>query len=93
MKTVLQNEKVCFVCGTPFNLHDHHIFFGANRKIAERRGLKVWLCVHHHTGSNEAVHNNRQLDLKLKRMAQEYYEAHYGTREQFIQEFGRNYLD
>ena len=93
MKTVLQSEKVCFVCGTPFNLHSHHIFFGANRKNAERRGLKVWLCVHHHTGSNEAVHNNRQLDLKLKQMAQEYYEAHYGTRQQFMQEFGRNYLD
>ena len=94
MKTVLQTEKECFVCGTPFNLHDHHIFFGKpNRQLAERRGLKVWLCVQHHTSSNDAVHNNRVLDLSLKRMAQKYYEEHYGTREQFIQEFGRNYLD
>ena len=92
MKSVLQSEKECFVCGTTLNLQDHHILFGSNRKISERRGLKVWLCVHHHTGSNEAVHNNRELDLKLKRIAQEYYEKHYGTREDFIREFGRNYL-
>ena len=25
--------------------------------------------------------------------AQEYYEKHYGTREEFIRVFGRNYLD
>ena len=33
------------------------------------------------------------IDLKLKTMSQEYYEKHYGTREKFINEFGRNYLD
>lgn len=93
MKTVLQTEKECFVCGTTQNLHDHHVFFGARRKLAEKRGLKVFLCVRHHTGSNEAVHNNRVLDLSLKRMAQKYYEEHYGTREDFIGEFGKNYLD
>lgn len=32
------------------------------------------------------------LDLKLKRMAQRYYENHYGSREDFIKEFGKNYL-
>ena len=42
--------------------------------------------------SNDGVHFNRELDLKFKRMAQEYYESHYGTRTEFIIEFGRNYL-
>lgn len=94
MKSVLQTEKECFVCGTTYNVQDHHIFFGKpNRQLSEKRGLKVFLCVHHHTGSNEAVHNNRVLDLSLKRMAQKYYEEHYGTREDFIAEFGRNYIE
>ena len=93
MKTVLQNEKECFVCGTTFNLHDHHCIYGtSNRKKSEQYGLKVWLCAHHHNMSNEGVHFNKALDMKLKTMAQEYYESHYGTREQFIREFGRSYL-
>ena len=28
----------------------------------------------------------------LKRQAQEYYEAHIGSRQQFIAEFGKSYL-
>lgn len=55
--------------------------------------MKVWLCLEHHTGSNEAVHNNKELDLFFKRKGQKLYEEMYGTREEFIQEFGRNYLD
>ena len=92
MKTVLQKEKKCYVCGTTYNLHDHHIFFASNRKNAEKRGLKVWLCGMHHNLSNEGVHFNRELDLHLKKMAQEYYEEHYGTRTNFIKEFTRSYL-
>ena len=93
MKTVLQSEKECIVCGTTYNLHDHHIFFGARRKLSEKRGLKVWLCANHHNMSNAGVHQNRILDLKLKKFAQKYYEEHYGTRTDFIKEFGKNYLD
>ena len=55
--------------------------------------MKVWLCLEHHTGSNGAVHNNKELDLFFKRKGQKLYEEMYGTREEFIQEFGRNYLD
>ena len=92
MKTVLQSEKECIVCGTTYNLHDHHIFFGARKKASERRGLKCWLCAPHHNMSNDGVHHNRILDLKLKKFAQKYYESNYGTREDFIKEFGKSYL-
>lgn len=93
MDSVLQKEKKCYVCGRTYNLHSHHIFQGINRKASERNGMKVWLCLMHHTGSNEAVHNNKELDLHLKRIAQGYYEEHIGTREDFMSEFGRNYLE
>ena len=93
MESVIQSEKECYVCGTTLNLHSHHCLYGvSNRKQAERRGLKVWLCAYHHNMSNEGVHFNKSLDIRLKTMAQEYYESHYGTREQFVREFGRNYL-
>ena len=93
MKTVLQKEKKCYVCGTAYNLHDHHIFHGtSNRKCSEKRGLKVWLCGKDHNLSNEGVHFNKELDTHLKKFAQEYYEEHYGTREDFRREFGRSWL-
>lgn len=93
MKSVLQNEKKCYVCRTTQNLHDHHIFFGtANRKLSEKRGLKVWLCAAHHNMSNEGVHFNKKLDTLLKMEAQEYYEEHIGSREDFRSEFGKSYL-
>lgn len=91
-KSNLQSTKECFVCGCKENLHDHHIFFGiSNRKNSEEYGLKVWLCAPHHNMSNEGVHFNKVLDNRLKRIAQEYFEAELGTREEFMQIFGRSY--
>lgn len=100
MKSIIQIEKVCFLCGsgTPSGFYDgleeHHIFFGiSNRKNSEKRGLKVWLCGEtcHRNGKN-AVHKNRDTDLYLKRIGQEAYEAVYGDRLDFIREFGKSYL-
>lgn len=92
MKSVLQTEKECFVCGTTFNLHDHHIFFGtSNRKQSEKYGMKVWLCQEHHTGSAGA-HFNKDLDMHLKKFAQTHFEANLGTRTAFRSIFGRSYM-
>lgn len=93
MESVIQSEKACYVCGTIFGLHSHHICGGvANRKISEKYGYKVWLCGYHHNMSNEGVHFNRELDLHLKRMAQEHFERNHGAKEEFIKIFGRSYL-
>ena len=93
MKSVLQTNKECWVCGRTENLHSHHIFGGtANRKISERYGLKIWLCYYHHNGSNEGIHFNKALDIRAKQMAQSYFEANIGNRDLFIREFGKNYL-
>ena len=92
MKSVLQTNKECFVCGTTSDLESHHIFGGtANRKVSERYGLKVWLCHEHHTG-NKGVHNgNVAVDRYLKELAQRKFEETY-SREKFIETFGRSYL-
>jgi hypothetical protein len=92
MESVLQKVKECYVCRTTMNLQDHHICYGtANRKQSEKYGLKVWLCQEHHTG-NTGVHFNKDLDMHLKKIAQEHFEAEIGSREDFRRIFGRSYL-
>lgn len=91
MKSIISNERVCFICGSPFNLHKHHIFGGANRRLSEQDGLWVYLTGHYHNLSNEGVHFNKELDLQLKQLAQQKYEETH-TREEFMQRYGRNYL-
>ena len=93
MDSVLQQKKECYVCGTTVNLESHHCLHGtANRKKAEKYGLKVWLCHEHHTG-NSGVHFSKTLDDRLKMLAQKHFEEHIGSREEWMREFGKNYLD
>ena len=43
--------------------------------------------------SNKGVHFNREFDLYLKRIGEKTWCEHYGkTIEDFIKEYGRNYL-
>lgn len=81
----------CYVCGTTLNLHKHHVFGGANRKHSEKYGLTVWLCGRHHNMSEEGVHFNKALDLKLKTKYQKIFEDEHG-HDEFMKIFGRNYL-
>lgn len=70
----------------------HHIFGGSNRNNSEIRGFIAPLRPDLHPNGVFAGKDAKAIDLRLKTMAQEYYESHYGTREQFIKEFGRSYL-
>lgn len=94
-KSILQDEKACFLCGTVLRLEWHHVLHGtAMRKIADKLGLTVWLCSEHHRGVY-SPHQNKDLDLRLKRFAQSCYEDKYGKdsgRRLWMQIVGRNYL-
>lgn len=91
MKSIIQKEKRCFKCGTPY-VEDHHIFFGtANRKLSEKFGLKLWLCPKHHRTGPEAPHTNREIDLEYKELGQMVFEEEH-TREEFIKIFGKSFL-
>ena len=93
MKSIMSNEKACFICGSTVGLHRHHIFYGyANRKVSEKEGCWCYLCGPHHNMSNYSVHYNKELDLKLKQQCQQQWEDLNGTRENFISMFGRSYL-
>nr|WP_301907426.1 phosphoenolpyruvate carboxykinase [uncultured Anaerostipes sp.] len=93
MESVLQTEKVCYVCGTEQDLHCHHIFEGtANRRKSEEHGMKIWLCARHHNMSNSGIHFNPDLENEVKKTAQRYFERHIGDREAFRREFGKSWL-
>jgi hypothetical protein len=90
-KSILQSEKQCFFCGTSLNLERHHCIHGtAGRRIADKLGLTIWLCSEHHRGKY-SPHQNREIDLRLKRFAQSCYEDKH-SREEWMQKVGRNYL-
>lgn len=94
-KSIIEDRYAheCYECGMTRNLDTHHIFGGARRTKSEDYGLKVHLCVNHHTHPEYGVHgNNKELKKKLQQLAQKTFEEKY-SHELFMQEFGKNYLD
>jgi len=91
MKSILQDEKKCFVCGCE-DVQCHHIYFGPKRRKSERNGFKVWLCWEHHLGTI-GVHGRKGHDLDefLKKECQRKFEETH-TREEFMKIIGCSYL-
>ena len=85
----------CYMCGSENHVALHEVFYGtANRKKSKEDGMILPLCDFHHNMSNVAVHNNHDLDLKFKQMAQRKWMSYYNkTTEDFIKRYGQNYLD
>lgn len=95
MKSILQNEKRCYVCGLYSPVEEHHTIHGnANRKISEQNGFKVYLCYEHHRGTL-GVHGRlgHNLDLRLKQDTEKRYLQQGHTKEDWIKLVGKNYLD
>ena len=82
----------CMFTGTA-PVERHHVFGGAYRRKSEIRGFIAPLRPDLHPNGGFAGKDAKDVDTALKRLSQKYYESHYGTREQFIEEFGRNYLE
>ena len=91
-KSIISNDRVCWVCGTPLDLHRHHVYGGPNRGLSEAMGCWVYLCARHHNMSNEGVHFNHDLDVLLKKQTQRRWEEIYGDTEKFRIIFGKSYL-
>lgn len=85
----------CYVTGSN-QVAIHHVFGGrtGNKIKSEKRGFLVPLRPDIHNMSKHSLHDNpnKGLDLELKKKAQTYYEAQYGTREAFRAEFGQSWL-
>lgn len=92
MKSIMQTEKRCYLTGAEgIPLHKHHIYGGPNRRISEANGFWIYLIPRLHNMSNDGVHFNAGLDLKLKQECQLKYEETH-TREEFMELIGRSYL-
>ena len=70
----------------------HHVYGGPYRKKSELRGFIAPLRPDLHPNGVFAGQSAKLVDTMLKEMCQKYYEAHYGTREQFREEFGKSFL-
>lgn len=82
----------CWFCGTRRNLNIHEAFFGsAKRSLSIKYGCCVSLCATHHNLSNMSVHNNREMDLNLKKAMQKRFMEVYPELD-FIKIFGKSYL-
>lgn len=81
----------CMFTGSPY-VERHHVFGGANRRRSEFYGFIAPLRPDLHPNGVFAGKDAKEVDLQLKTMSQTYYEEHYGTREDFIREFGKSYL-
>jgi len=95
---MLMNDRYCWLCGRngcDDPLDEHHIFGGAYRKKSEKYGLKVPLCHNRcHIFGKEAAHQNKDTMLRLRQFGQRKAMKEQGwTTEQFIKEFGKNYLE
>ncbi len=84
----------CIICSkTPVNLHE--IFYGSNRHNSIKYGLVIPLCTsEHHVGNAIGIHADKELDLEWKQKGQQAFMKHYNKNiEDFINIFGKNYLD
>lgn len=88
MNSILDTEKgICYLCNAVGYTEEHHMIHGANRKHAEKYGLKVYICKACHMG----VHDKGINDRYLKEVAQRKFEENH-THEEFMRIFGKNYL-
>lgn len=70
----------------------HHIYPGFNRKKCEKYGYVIPLRPDLHPNGAQAGSTWKEIDDYLRRACQKDYEKNHGSREDFIKEFGRNYL-
>lgn len=101
MKSIMhdKNDGTCYLC---MLLHgdysrkvtqEHHVFYGtANRRLSEKYGLKVYLCLGHHEYGPEAVHQKQELSVMLKKKAQKAFIARWPELD-FRSIFGKSVLD
>ena len=87
-KSIMQDEKRCFITGSKVGLELHHCFHGPRRKAADRYGCWIWLRSDLH---RELHDRNKELDRMIERACQERFEEIY-SHEEFMEIFGKNYL-
>lgn len=92
-KSIISQEKRCYICGSHQWIEIHHVFGAADRNTSDKYGLTVPLCHYCHNEPPNGVHQNkdirRALQAKTQKIAMKYYAWDIETWRSL---FGRNYL-
>lgn len=88
-KSIMQDEKVCFLTGSTYGLDRHHVIGGSRRSKAEKWGCWVWLRHDVHMDLHE---RDQGMSRILKATCQKRFEELYG-HDKWMSEFGKNYLE
>ena len=87
-------EGTCFLCGNYETVERHHLFSGALRHKADKLKLTVMLCPWCHQYDADSAHRSAETRRYLHKYGQMKAMREQGwSVEDFIREFGRNYLD
>ena len=87
--SVFTSADRCFVCKSTYQLTWNEIYRGRNRSNSMEDGFCLRMCLNCHREYQDDTNFN---DFWHK-TAQRYFEEHYGTREDFISRYRRNYLE
>lgn len=90
MKSIIEKHDFeCYICGSMGALQVHHCIHGNKRRLADREGLTVHLCIPCH----HRLHSTGRYDLELKQVAQiAWQREHHADIAAFRALFGRSYL-
>lgn len=83
-----EDLSTCMFCGSTYKMTKHEIFEGRNRQNSMIYGFVLPLCLECH----RKLQDNKEFDSHWKHKAQEYFEEHIGTHDDFMNIFRRNYL-
>lgn len=89
MESIIHDTDFCYICGQ-YATQVHHCIHGtANRRLADKDGLTVRLCVTCHTN----LHDKGMYDAELQKLAQTRWMEYYGKSEDdFRKRYGKSYL-
>lgn len=78
----------CMICGSMDSVTTHHLLCGSNRRSADRHGLTMPLCSRCH----DKVQTDGRLMAISKAIGQLLFMLKGGSKQEFMSEFGQDYL-
>lgn len=78
----------CMICGSADSVTTHHLLCGSNRRAADRHGLTIPLCSRCH----DKVQTDGRLMAISKAIGQLLFMLKGGSKQEFMAEFGQDYL-
>jgi hypothetical protein len=86
--------NTCYLCGREIPTERHEIFGGARRDKSKAYGLWVNLCGGCHRTDKNAVHQSKNVAMKMKRIGQKKAMRTYKwSQEEWMNRFFKNYVE